>query len=175
MHDQKKLNEYFSKHWIPAKNRGISSYEAIAQKLDKQAYILDVGCGSNPLKASFPKLIGIDPASDQAHIKCTIEEYQPHRLFDIALCLGSINFGNIDIIENQVGKVVNCLRENSKIYWRLNPGRQDHNNEQCREITFFPWTLEILEQFALKYNYIQLGQLEHHTTQPRYYAEWKRR
>lgn len=175
MHDQQKLNEYFSKYWSPAKNRGISSYQSIAQKIDKHAFILDVGCGSNPLKDLFPNLIGIDPAFDQAHFKCTIEEYQPNKLFDIALCLGSINFGNIDIIENQIAKVVNCLKLNSKIYWRLNPGRQDHDNEKCKDIIFFPWTLEILEEFAVKYNYIQLGQLENHATQPRYYAEWKRR
>lgn len=174
VHDQEILNQYFAKYWVPGENRGISSYQTIAKKINRHDHILDVGCGSNPLKNYFPNLVGIDPAFHQADIQCTIEDYIPDRLFDVALCLGSINFGNVQIIQRQIEKVVSCLKEKSMIFWRLNPGRQDHNNDMCNQIIFFPWTLEILKEFSIRHNYYQEGQLEEHPTRPRYYAEWKR-
>ena len=64
-------------------------------------------------------------------------------LFDVATCLGSINFGSIDVISKQIAKVVSCLKPKSRVYWRLNPGRQDHPNRFCENIDYFPWTLEI--------------------------------
>ena len=118
-------------------------------------------------------IIGIDPAFDQADVKCTIEEYVPDRLFDVATCLGSINFGTIETIEEQIDKVVSCLKPVSRIYWRLNPGRKDHNNEECNQVPFFPWTFEILRQFAVTHNYIQtVEEFDAHVSRPRLYAEW---
>ena len=173
-HDQAFLNLYFNQFWNPGSGRIVTSHDVIATKLDQDENILDVGCGTNPLKHRFPNLIGIDPAFDQADIKCTIEDYVPDHLFDVALCLGSINFGTIDIIENQIAKVVSCLKPKSRIYWRLNPGRQDHDHPMCKNIIFFPWTLELLNDFALKYSYVQIGQIESHAIRPRLYAEWVR-
>lgn len=175
MHDQKILNEYFSTHWDFGSGRQITSYENIAKKIKPNEWVLDVGCGHNPFKELLPNVVGIDPAFDNADYKCTIEEFQPQRLFDVALCLGSINFGTEDIIKNQIQKVVNCLKNNSRIYWRLNPGRQDHENEECKKIMFFPWTFEYLEKLSKIHNYQQLkAEIDHHVTRPRLYAEWHR-
>ena len=58
--------------------------------------------------------------------------------FDVAFCLGSINFGNESNILNQIECVINCLNPQARIYWRCNPGLHDHGNEECETIEFFP-------------------------------------
>jgi 2-polyprenyl-3-methyl-5-hydroxy-6-metoxy-1,4-benzoquinol methylase len=173
-HNQEFLNFYFSEIWSPGNSNGITSHQEIAKKI-KNEWVLDVGCGTNPFKSLIKNVIGIDPAFDQADYKCTIEDYYPDRLFDVATCLGSINFGDEITIEKQIDKVVNCLKPNSRIYWRLNPGRQDHGNQECFNIPFFPWTFEKLDQFAKKYNYLQtVEMIDHHPSRSRLYAEWHR-
>lgn len=174
-HNQENLNNYFANYWVPGNSRGITSPSEITKLIDPSEWQLDVGCGINPFKELRSNVIGIDPAFDQADFKCTIEEYVPDRLFDVATCLGSINFGTIETIEEQIDKVVSCLKPISRIYWRLNPGRKDHDNEECNQVPFFPWTFEILRQFALKHNYIQTAEeIDAHISRPRLYAEWHR-
>jgi hypothetical protein len=160
---------------VPGNSRGLTNPNRIAKFIKDDEWLLDVGCGTNPFKSLVKNVIGIDPAFDQADYKCTIEEYQLDRLFNVAACLGSINFGTEDIIESQINKVVNCLTPSSRIYWRLNPGRRDHDNNECSNIPFFPWTFEKLNVFAKKHNYIQtVEKIDEHLTRPRLYAEWHR-
>jgi hypothetical protein len=173
--NQLQLNEYFSKYWISNNFKGLTSPTRISTLIKEDEWLLDVGCGANPFKTLVKNVIGIDPAFDQADYKCTIEEFQPTRLFDVATCLGSINFGTEDIIEHQIDKVVSCLTSTSRIYWRLNPGRHDHDNKECLNIPFFPWTFEKLNIVAKKHNYIQtVEKVDEHLTRPRLYAEWHR-
>ena len=175
MHDQKLITEYFSKHWKPGYGRGRTSHAVLAEKIKDSEWILDAGCGANPFKALGKQVVGVDPAFDEADVKCTIEEYVPDRQFDIATCLGSINFGTEEVVAEQIAKVVSCLKPTSRIYWRLNPGRYDHDNEQCQNIPFFPWTFEKLREFADKYNYKQtVEKIDEHPTKPRLYADWHR-
>jgi hypothetical protein len=175
MHNQLLLNDYFSKHWITGENRGITDPKEISKRIDANKWLLDVGCGNNPFKKLLKNVVGIDPAFNEADYKCTIEEYQPDILFDVATCLGSINFGSEDIIEFQINKVVDCLKTQSSIYWRLNPGRHDHDNQECLNIIFFPWTFEKLNYFAKKHNYVQtIEKIDEHPIRPRLYAEWHR-
>lgn len=175
MHNQQLLNDYFSKHWIPGNGRGITSPKEIAKHIHPDEWLLDVGCGNNPFKGLVKNVIGIDPAFNQADFKCTIEEFNFDRLFDVATCLGSINFGDISVIEKQINKIVSLLKVQSRIFWRLNPGRYDHENLECATVPFFPWTYEILNSFAIKHNYIQtMEQIDEHQTRPRLYAEWHR-
>ena len=175
MHNQELLNNYFANNWKAGRGGGITSPEEISKFIKDDEWVLDVGCGDNPFKKIIKNVVGVDPAFDQADVKCTIEEYIPHRLFDVAICLGSINFGDINTIENQISKVVSCLKPVSRIYWRLNPGRHDHNNEECLEVPFFPWTFEILRSFAEKHNYTQpVEEIDAHILRPRLYAEWHR-
>ena len=175
MHNQELLNNYFANHWVPGKNKGVSSPEEISKYIKEDEWVLDVGCGANPFKSLLKNVVGIDPAFNQADFKCTIEDYVPDHLFDVATCLGSINFGTTDVIELQIAKVVACLKPNSRIYWRLNPGRHDHGNDECAEVPFFPWTFEILQSFAVKHNYMQtVEEIDAHVSRPRLYAEWQR-
>jgi hypothetical protein len=93
----------------------------------------------------------------------------------VATCLGSINFGSEEVIARQIDKVVSCLKPTSRIYWRLNPGRKDHDSELCNRIPFFPWTFEKLKEFADKYGFNQ-SNIEYETDGKviRLYAEWHR-
>ena len=174
-HNQELITDYFSKHWVPGKGRGPTSHPVIAEKIKDDEWILDAGCGNNPFKALGKQVVGVDPAFEEADVKCTIEEYIPDRQFDVATCLGSINFGTDEVIARQIAKVVSCLKPNSRIYWRLNPGRHDHDNTECADIPFYPWTFEKLREYAKLHNYIQtVEEIDEHPTRPRLYAEWHR-
>jgi hypothetical protein len=180
MHNQSLLNEYFGTKWKP--NSNVHTYSgpaAIAQKISAGESVLDVGCGQNPFKEFLPNVMGIDPAFDEADIKCTIEEFETDQLFAVATCLGSINFGSEATIRSQVAKVVSLLKPRARIYWRLNPGRRDHQHSDCETIPFFPWTLEFLNQLAVEHGFVQ----ENTQTESgaslgrdvlRLYAEWHR-
>ena len=47
-----------------------------------------------------------------------------------------MNFGNEDVILQQIEKVSSLLKPNGRIYWRQNPGQKDHGNEECKSIDF---------------------------------------
>jgi hypothetical protein len=176
MHDQKFLNEYFSKHWKPSTTAyRNSSYEAIASKIKDDEWLLDAGCGFNPFKKLVKNVVGVDPAMDEADFKMPIEDFTSDKKFDVATCLGSINFGDESVIDRQISKVVSCLKEQSRIYWRLNPGRKDHEDPLCNQVDFFPWTLDKLREFAVKHGYTQTdGEEETDGKVIRLYAEWHR-
>lgn len=151
----------------------------IAQKIAPHEQVLDVGCGQNPFRALLPNVVGIDPAFEQADVHCTIEQFETDQLFDVATCLGSINFGSRDTIELQVAKVVSLLKPAARIYWRLNPGRKDHADPACQQIPFFPWTLEYLNELAVSHGFRQENaQVESGASLGksvvRLYAEWHR-
>jgi len=90
----------------------------------------------------------------------------------VAFCLGSINFGPEDTILKQIGHVVQLLTPHARIYWRCNPGRQDHGNEHCQEIDFFSWTPELLHQYAEQFGF-RVADLQQDSNN-RIYCEWVR-
>jgi len=170
------LNEYFRNHWKPATSAyRASSYKKIAECISDADYLLDVGCGDNPFKTLVKNCYGIDPANAAADEQVSIEDFIPKRKYNVITCLGSINFGDDTIISNQISKVVSCLNEHGKIFWRLNPGRTDHNNELCKQIPFYPWTFEKLRQFANLHKFNQINESVDQDSQVvRLYAEWHR-
>lgn len=173
--NQEKLNEYFSKHWTPYEERTISSPIEIAKNIADDEFLLDVGCGKNPFKKFLKNVVGIDPAFNEADYKITIEEFNTDIKFDVATCLGSINFGDEEIVARQIEKVVLHLKDAARVYWRLNPGRRDHKNDFCHQIVFFPWTFEKLQLFANKYSFTQINEItEEYEGKIRLYAEWIR-
>ena len=123
MNNQKKLNKYFSKVWEPSP---IGEWEysgiQIIDKIKPHETVIDVGCGYNLFKDKIKNLLGIDPANDEADIKISLEHFLPDDKYDVALCLGSINFGDVNRITNQIAKVISILNDTSRIYWRCNPG-----------------------------------------------------
>jgi hypothetical protein len=137
---------------------------------------LDVGCGPNPFKGRIANLTGIDPAFDQADVKMSIEYFAAdnvnHNRFDVAFCLGSINFGTEVNILNQITTVVSCLRPTARIYWRCNPGIADHSNEECKDINFFPWTIDKHVKYSELFGFRLITCCW--DTGNRIYAEWSR-
>jgi hypothetical protein len=143
----------------------------LADKITDDEWVLDVGCGRNLFKDKIKNIVGIDPAFDEADQKVTIEEFIPDRQFDVALCLGSVNFGGIEIIRRQIECIIKCLKPQARIYWRCNPGQQDHDNEECKQIDFFPWSEQWHKTLAKDYGFeiIDLG-----IDRNRIYSEWRR-
>jgi len=170
--NQEYLNFYFSTVWKPGYNPRGKTGDQLLTKINPGEWVLDVGCGSNPFVGRIENLIGIDPANDAAHIKTTIEDFEPSRLFDVALCLGSINFGDDSVIERQLAKVVSCLGPKGRIYWRCNPGQQDHGNQECESIEFYPWSFQRLIAFADQFGF---KILELSWDDNRIYSEWIRK
>ena len=155
---------------------------ALIDKIEPHEYVIDVGCGFNFFKDKIPNLLGIDVANPAADIKASIEEFKvneagehrpPDDKFDVALCLGSINFGDEHVIEQQISKVVSMLKDTSRIYWRCNPAVRDHGNYMCDEIPFFVWSEEWLVYFSELFNY-EINFMNYEPNKIRLYCEWKR-
>jgi hypothetical protein len=171
--DQDYLNNYFANVWQGSAKNFKETGLSLSEKIKPDEWVLDVGCGSNPFKGLIPNLVGIDPANEQADYKVTIEDFKSDRLFDVALCLGSINFGNVTDISKQIESLITHLKPNARIYWRCNPGLQDHGNEECKKINFFPWSFEWHRQLSMHYGF-QIKELAWETNKKRIYAEWLR-
>ena len=173
---QQELNEYFSNHWNSEIEKYSHSGFTLAKQVSDSERVLDVGCGHNPFKGMIKNLVGIDPAFEEADFHGTIEEYQSDELFDVAFCLGSINFGNEAKIRLEIEKIISLLKPNGRIYWRCNPARADHDSEKCEEINFFDWSLAYHEQFCKDYGFelydVALERPEPH--KKRIYAVWQR-
>lgn len=176
MHNQEFLNRYFAESWKPSVDAyTYSAYSTLAKKVLPNEWVLDVGCGGNPFKQLLPNVVGIDPARNEADYKVAIEDFETDQRFDVAMCLGSINFGDNSDISIAINRVVSLLKPKSRIFWRLNPGRKDHSSKDCEQIKFFPWTHSILKQFALEHGYTQSNeQSETNGIVVRLYAEWCR-
>jgi hypothetical protein len=168
---QENLNNYFSTVWKSKLDQYQYSGWALVDKIRSDELVLDVGCGFNEFKTRILNLTGLDPANDRADVKLSIEEYSPLYKFDVALCLGSINFGDKLTIMNQIACVINCLNPTSRIYWRSNPGHADHGNEACKDIDFYPWSIDehvkLSELFGFKLTVCCWDN-------GRIYAEWSR-
>lgn len=171
------LAKYFSTTW-PGRNRSLDQYTysgwAILDKINIETdSVLDVGCGTNPFKGKIKNLWGIDITDIGSDQVVAIEDYYPDKLYDVALCLGSINFGTEEDIDAGIAGVDRCVKKNSgKVFWRCNPGKADHGNIECNEIDFFPWSQEYLEKFADKYNF---NMVDFQIDGKRLYAEWVRK
>ena len=63
------------------------------------------------------------------------------------------------------------MKWDSVIYWRLNPGLADHNNEDCKSINFFNWNTDLQFELANKYLY---SITEIMPERNRIYVKWER-
>lgn len=178
--DKKLINEYFNKHW-PEGNDSYqySNIRSILDRIANDDIVIDIGCGYNPFKPHLKeRLYAIDPAIDCGDELVDIESFEPNgRTWDVALCLGSINFGSEEIIKSQIKKVVSILSHAGFIIWRQNTGTADHNNEECKSIPFFNWTIEKNLQYAEEFGCEVLCCCEEYNDKGnmRIYAEWVKR
>ncbi len=173
MKNQTLLNTYFEHTWSGTNTLSYTfSGKSLINRVSPHEHVLDVGCGYNPFKGKIKNLVGIDPANDAADVRVSIEDFKTDQLFDVAFCLGSINFGTVEDIENQIAKVVSLLKPTARIYWRCNPGAHDHNNEECNAIPFYNWSIEEQIRLSLKFKF-NLKECRW-DDRNRIYAEWTR-
>ena len=170
--NQQQLNNYFSTYWRGHLNVYHYSGLGLAKKIKPDEWVLDVGCGINSFKPLIANLIGIDPAFGQADYQTTIEDFETEQQFDVAFCLGSINFGTEENIKNQIKCIVNLLKPKARIYWRVNPGLKDHGNKQCLDIDFFPWSKKLLKNYAREFGFQAVDIQD--DLNSRIYCEWVR-
>lgn len=145
------LKQYFEGPWLKG-DRNFDQYThsgwALVDKIKPDETVLDVGCGQNLFKDKIPNLHGIDITDVGADEIVSIEDFRAPHLYDVAFCLGSINFGTKEEIEYQIHCVVKALTSTGRIYWRCNPGKADHGNKECKNINFFNWTKYQHQYFA---------------------------
>ena len=166
------IDYYFRHNWKPDYDKFDLTGWKLLDKIDKNAHILDIGCGYNLFKEHFPNLYGIDPYNDKADEEIKFEDYQPHKNFDVFLALGSLNFGDEKTVDNQIKHLYNITKKNDIIIWRQNPGLGDHPWQGVEEIKFFPWSKDYNEHFCSKYNFELKTFVK--DKGDRYYVEWSR-
>jgi hypothetical protein len=151
--DHAVLENYFSKVWQPHtkkyKYSGLSIIDEVNKLQPKN--VLDLGCGYNEFKGKINNLIGVDPYNDKADIKSSIIDYISKELFDITICLGSINFGSVDKVYSELEHAVKLTAPNGLLYFRANPGTQ-HTAPEAKWIEFFSWNSQFIINSASTLN-----------------------
>lgn len=145
------IHRFFSEIWKPRTGDYDYTGWALAETIAKQnpQNVLDVGCGYHPFKGRIPNLIGIDPYNNCADYQVDILEYRVKpSSHDHIIALGSINFNSKEDITTRFGHCVDLLAPGGKFYLRANPGIA---HKAGPYVDIFPWTFEIVNEFAEKY------------------------
>lgn len=148
--DHAVLKKYFSTVWQPQTKKYKYSGLSIIDEVNnlKPKNVLDLGCGYNEFKGKISNLIGVDPYNTKADIKSSILDYTNKELFDITICLGSINFGSVDKVYSELEHAVKLTAPNGLLYFRANPGTQ-HTAPEAKWIEFFNWTSQFIINSAI--------------------------
>jgi hypothetical protein len=159
------MESYFGGVWKDHNFEGYeySGYQVVEHvNAQKPSSVLDIGCGYNRFRNCIPGLIGIDPYNSEAHLRLSLEDYYAYDFppADIALCLGSINFGDEETIDSQI-KMLDKLWLKECIF-RVNPGIA-HDWAEHDGITWYQWKKEKINSIASSYNY-NLACLEEETS-----------
>jgi len=145
------LEKYFSTAWQPQTKKYKYSGLSIIDEVNAlhPLKVLDLGCGYNEFKGKINNLLGIDPYNDKADVKIKIMDYASAEPADVLICLGSINFGSVDKIYNELEHAVKLTKKDGLLYFRANPGTQ-HTAPEATWIEFFGWTSEFIINSAEK-------------------------
>ena len=138
--DRAVLKNYFGKVWQAETKKFKYSGLAIIDEVNAMNpdNVIDIGCGYNEFKGKIQNLTGIDPYNDRADISVHTLDYKPEVEYDVAICLGSINFGSSDKILGELENVVSMVRSGGFLYFRVNPGIQ-HDKPAAKWINFYDW------------------------------------
>jgi hypothetical protein len=167
------LINYFGKSWQGNLQKYQYSGLALLDKIDKDASVLDIGCGDNFFKNHFTNLTSIDPSNPRADYIVALEEFVTDKQYDAVLCLGSLNFGSSDTVYAQCQRAVELTKSGGTIYWRCNPGLHDHLHDGMEQIDFFEWSFDLHEKWTrqLDCDLLQCSW----DTDNRIYAEWRKK
>ena len=147
------MESYFSGVWKDQnfKNLKYSGYQLVDYvNNQKPRSVLDIGCGYNRFKNKIHNLIGLDPYNKAADIQLPLEKICTSTKYDIILALGSINFGDESVIDNQID-IIDKIFDREAIF-RVNPGIP-HDWADYGDIVWYPWTLDKIHSIATKYDY----------------------
>ena len=138
--DRAVLKNYFGKVWQAETKKFKYSGLAIIDEVNDMNpdNVIDIGCGYNEFKGKIKNLVGIDPYNDRADISIHTLDYKPDVEYDVAICLGSVNFGSSDKILGELENVVDMVKSGGFLYFRVNPGIQ-HNRPAAKWINFYDW------------------------------------
>ena len=164
------LKKYFSKHWDNNMKKWKYSGVSLIEEVNalKPRAVLDVGCGYNEFKGKIQNLIGIDPYNSKADLCVSTLEYKTDQLFDVILCLGSVNFGDKEKIIAEVERCVKLLADGGTMFFRVNPGIQ-HNKPEAKWIDFFAWNVPFIINLAQMFNLTVLD-IRDDTNQRKYFV-----
>jgi hypothetical protein len=163
--DQKYLSKFFGEIWRPRTDEYSYTGWELADEVNKKnpQSVLDVGCGYHPFKGRIQNLVGIDPYNNAADYMVDILDYKvAPASHDAIICLGSINFNSKDEIEQRFGRCVELLKSGGQMYFRANPGLP---HKKGPYVDIFPWSFEIVNEFAVKYN-LHLDTFKREETDP---------
>lgn len=145
-------HRFFAEIWKPRTGEYEHSGWALAEEINKlnPKKVLDVGCGYHPFKGRIQNLVGIDPYNNCADYEVDILDYKVKpESHDVVIALGSINFNSKDEIEERFAHCVTLLEKGGRFYLRANPGLVHKTGPY---VDIFPWSFEIVNEFAEKYN-----------------------
>lgn len=163
--NERYTKRFFSEIWKPRTDQYDYSGWALVEEINSQdpKNVLDVGCGYHPFKGRIPNLIGIDAHNNCADYMVDILHYRVRPgTHDHIMALGSINFNSKEEIEARFSHCVDLLAPGGKFYLRANPGIALKAGSY---IDIFPWTFEIVSEFAEKYN-LKLLEFKKESTEP---------
>ncbi len=165
--------KYFRDNWRQDYSKYNYSGWKLLDQLQPTDKILDIGCGFNPFKEKLGDAVyGIDPANDKADEVTFWEDFVPKQQFNVYLCLGSLNFGPEQEVEEQVKKLSELTKKGDRVYWRQNPGSSDHPWDGVEDVRFYPWTIDKNKEWCEKYGF-DLKDIKMDSGN-RIYAEWIR-
>jgi hypothetical protein len=145
-------HRFFAEIWKPRTGDYEHTGWELAEEVNRlnPTSVLDVGCGYHPFKGRIQNLVGIDPYNNCADYEVDILDYKVRPgTHDHIIALGSINFNSKDEIEQRFAHCVSLLTSGGKFYLRANPGLPHKTGPY---VDIFPWTFEIVNEFAEKYN-----------------------
>ena len=170
------MESYFSGKWSDSSLDGYPySGWSLVEKVNAMNpdRVLDVGCGFNRFKGKINNLKGIDPYNDAADVKISLEQYDGPTV-DVALCLGSINFGDEETIDHQIDILDRIWTK--KAFFRVNPGIQHSWSNDWNGIKWYKWTKEKIDSIVEEYKYTMDEFRIEHTVQghERFYFEFSK-
>jgi hypothetical protein len=147
------LATFFSaQNWKPSLDRFPRSGYSLVDEINKlrPRIVVDIGCGFNLFKPKIPNLIGIDLANHNADLVCDMRD-APFKAgsVDVALALGSINFGSREKVTEELSIVHRWLVSGGLLYLRVNPGEPIAD-----DIVIFPWSEELLEEIGTEVGFV---------------------
>ena len=164
------IHRFFSEIWKPRTNDYDYTGWQLADEVNalNPRSVLDVGCGYHPFKGRIHNLVGIDPYNNCADYMVDILDYVGRH--DVVIALGSINFNSRDEIEARFSRCVDVLDPGGRFILRANPGISHKNGPY---VDIFPWTFEIVKEFADKYN-LKLLEFKRDNNERLYFSYQKR-